>query len=125
MCGSKRSLRLRDALSATDEKKGGLSLQRLLPGQTETLLQRCLVDNIGPTCLSDTFTRDPASGFEIAPVSDQALYRRLSKRLIGYECLLGNDAFADTGGADILVGLAAGQVPSRGETVANTFTASL
>jgi len=96
-------------------EKGGLSLQKLHPDRVEDLLRGCLFEKIRPDRLSEVLSIFPPGPNSDCMVSDDELCRGLTERVPGYECLLGNDAYADTAGADKLVGLLADQVPRAGQ----------
>lgn len=79
---------------------GTLMLRRLEPGQTKERLQKCLFGNIGPGHLSQTFTINPEGFHRSQVMPDDTLLERLAGSLPGFDCELGQDAFASDTGAE-------------------------
>lgn len=84
---------------------GGLELRRLDPQEARNRLEASLFGHIHPDQLSEVFTRHPV-GEDIKPApGDHALLDILSRSLTAYECVLGNDAYADRRGVEELLRL--------------------
>jgi len=84
---------------------GGLRLRRLQAAEARSRLQSCFFGSIGPQNLSDVFTLLPRGLSRQEAPGDAAVCAGLADSLAAYDCELGNQAYEDDRGAQLLLDL--------------------
>ena len=92
---------------------GTIDMHRLEPGKVRKRLEECLFGNIGPRRLSQAFTFTPPGLHGGCVMSDGSLLDRLARALPGFDCELGQEAFASDAGAESIMRLLSGGLPQH------------